>query len=162
MDHTLWSSTASVDDKNKMLIGEFAQASGLTRDTIRFYEKIGLISTTETRRGANRYKHYDRALLERMELVGKAKLLGFTLPEIGKLIRDWEGNRLSLNQKRAIIADKIRVIDARQRELRKVRQYLQEKLKNLGSDGSIRRAPKLENALARKRITRSSAAIARR
>lgn len=142
-----------------MLIGEFAKASGLTRDTIRFYEKIGLISATETRRGSNRYKHYDSALLERMELVGKAKLLGFTLPEIGKLIRDWEGSRLSVNQKRAIIADKIRVIDERQRELRKVRQYLQEKLKCLGSNGSIRRAPKLEKALARKRTSRSATTL---
>lgn len=139
-----------------MLIGEFAKASGLTRDTIRFYERIGLIAATETRRGSNRYKHYDSALLERMELVGKAKLLGFTLPEIGKLIRDWEGNRLSLNQKRAIIADKIRTIDERQNELRKVRLYLQEKLKSLSSKGINRRTPKLENAMARKRGARIS------
>lgn len=125
-----------------MLIGEFAKASGLTRDTIRFYEKIGLISATETRRGSNRYKHYDQALLERMELVSKAKLLGFTLQEIGKLIRDWEGNRLSSSQKRAIITDKIVVIDDRLRELRKVRQYLEEKLLCLRPDGTIRHAAK--------------------
>jgi MerR family Zn(II)-responsive transcriptional regulator of zntA len=144
-----------------MLIGEFAKASGLTRDTIRFYEKIGLISVSETRRASNRYKHYDQALLERMELVGKAKLLGFTLPEIGKLIRDWEGNRLSASQKRAIITDKLGVIDDRLRELRKVRQYLEEKLSCLRSDGTIRHATKLENAVARKRASRAQTAVKR-
>ena len=138
-----------------MLIGEFAKASGLTRDTIRFYEKIGLIGATETRRAANRYKHYDPALLERMELVAKAKLLGFTLPEIGKLIRDWEGNRLTASQKRAIITDKIGVIDERLRELRKVRRYLEEKLACLRPDGTIRHASKLEKAVAQKRALRS-------
>jgi MerR family Zn(II)-responsive transcriptional regulator of zntA len=144
-----------------MLIGEFAKASGLTRDTIRFYEKIGLISASETRRGSNRYKHYDQALLERMELVGKAKLLGFTLPEIGKLIRDWEGNRLSASQKRVIITDKIGVIDERLRELRKVRQYLEEKLSCLRPDGTVRHATKFEKAVAQKRASRAQPAVKR-
>lgn len=144
-----------------MLIGEFAKASGLTRDTIRFYEKIGLISASESRRASNRYKHYDQALLERMELVGKAKLLGFTLPEIGKLIRDWEGNRLSASQKRAIITDKIGVINDRLRELRKVRQYLEEKLSCLRPDGTVRHATKLENAVARKRASRTQPPVKR-
>lgn len=144
-----------------MLIGEFAKASGLTRDTIRFYEKIGLISASELRRASNRYKHYDQALLERMELVGKAKLLGFTLPEIGKLIRDWEGNRLSASQKRAIITDKIGVINDRLRELRKVRQYLEEKLSCLRPDGTVRHATKLENAVARKRASRTQLPVKR-
>ncbi len=111
-----------------MLIGEFAKLSGLSRDTIRFYEKIGLIATTETRRGANRYKHYDHSLLDRMELIRKAKLLGFTLTEIGKLIRDWESNRLSSKEKHAIISDQLRVIDERLSEILKVRRYLEEKL----------------------------------
>jgi MerR family Zn(II)-responsive transcriptional regulator of zntA len=144
-----------------MLIGEFAKASGLTRDTIRFYEKIGLISASETRRGSNRYKYYDQALLERMELVGKAKLLGFTLPEIGKLIRDWEGNRLSASQKRVIITDKIGVIDERLRELRKVRQYLEEKLSCLRPDGTVRHATKFEKAVAQKRASRAQPAVKR-
>jgi DNA-binding transcriptional MerR regulator len=144
-----------------MLIGEFAKASGLTRDTIRFYERIGLISASETRRTSNRYKHYDQALLERMELVGKAKLLGFNLPEIGKLIRAWEGNRFSLSQKRALIADKIVVIDDRLRELRKVRQYLEEKLSCLRPDGTIQQATRLENAVAQKRASRPQPAVKR-
>ena len=109
-----------------MLIGEFAKATGLPRDTIRFYEKIGLIAATETRRGANRYKHYDRALLERMELVRKAKLLGFSLTEIGKLIRAWESNKLSVKEKQRILADKIDAIDRKLRELRQLRRYLDE------------------------------------
>lgn len=114
-----------------MLIGEFAKATGLPRDTIRFYEKIGLIGATETRRGANRYKHYDRALLGRMELVRKAKLLGFGLTEIGKLIRAWESNKLSPKEKQRIVADKIVAVDQKLRELRQVRRYLAEKLAGL-------------------------------
>ena len=132
-----------------MLIGEFAKATGLPRDTIRFYEKIGLIAATETRRGANRYKHYDRALLERMELVRKAKLLGFSLTEIGKLIRAWESNKLSLKEKQRILADKIDAIDRKLRELRQVRRYLDEKLAGLRgaapSPAKTRRADRRKN-----------------
>jgi MerR family transcriptional regulator, copper efflux regulator len=117
-----------------MLIGEFAKASGLARDTIRFYEKTGLIGKTEIRRGANKYKHYDPALLDRMELIQKAKILGFTLSEIGKLIRDWEEDRLSSAEKHAIISDKIRVIDEKIGDLNKIRRYLEDKVSYLSAN----------------------------
>lgn len=139
-----------------VLIGEFSKASGLARDTIRFYEKIGLIATTETRRGQNKYKHYDRSLLDRMELIRKAKLLGFTLSEIGKLIRDWEGNRLSLREKRKIISDKIRVVDEKLEEILKVRRYLDEKLSCLVKGGAPRRSSAKSNRSSQKAQSKSN------
>lgn len=111
-----------------MLIGEFSRATGLSRDTIRFYEKIGLIDESETSRAANNYKHYHPSLVERMNLIQHAKMLGFTLDEIRQQIREWESDRLSNADKRAIILDKIPVIERKIDELIKVREYLQYKL----------------------------------
>lgn len=114
-----------------MLIGELANKSGYTRDTIRFYEKAGLVKGIKARGGTNGYRHYDEAALERLLLVRQAKLLGFTLAEIRRLIGAWESNALSPAQKAGIFSDKIALIDERLAELKRVRQYLVRKRKNL-------------------------------
>ena len=69
------------------------------------------------------------------------------------MIRDWEGNRLSASQKRAIITGKIGVIDERLRELRKVRRYLDEKLSLVTAGGSRVQPTKLEKSVTRKRLS---------
>lgn len=114
-----------------MLIGELAEETGCSRDTLRFYEKIGLIKGQVRLQARNNYKHYDDALVEHILLIKCAKSLGFTLAEIKKLIVAWESNRLSMKEKRQIIRDKIDSIESKLDELRQVRSYLETKLKKL-------------------------------
>lgn len=114
-----------------MLIGELARRTGCSRDTLRFYEKIGLIKGQARPQTQNNYKHYDEPLVEHILLIKCAKSLGFTLAEIKKLIVAWESNRLSRQEKRQIIRDKIASIEAKLDELRQVRSYLETKLKKL-------------------------------
>jgi MerR family Zn(II)-responsive transcriptional regulator of zntA len=114
-----------------MLIGELAKKTGCSRDTLRFYEKIGLIKGQARPWARNNYKHYDDALVEHILLIKCAKSLGFTLAEIKKLIVAWESNRLSMQEKRRIIQDKIGSIESKLDELRQVRSYLKAKLRKL-------------------------------
>jgi MerR family copper efflux transcriptional regulator len=62
-----------------MQIGEIAAATGLSRDTLRFYEKRGLL---RARRSANGYRDYPPEALEWLRYIRLAQTLGFTLAEI--------------------------------------------------------------------------------
>ena len=114
-----------------MLIGELANRTECPRDTIRFYEKVGLIEGKRGRSGTNNYKHYDDQMVDRILLVKQAKIFGFTLAEIKGLIGAWQANTLSLKEKISIFQDKIVLVDRRISELRQVKQYLQRKVKRL-------------------------------
>ena len=62
-----------------MQIGAMAQATGLSRDTLRFYEKRGLL---RARRGANGYRDYPPEAVDWLRYLRTAQELGFTLAEI--------------------------------------------------------------------------------
>lgn len=63
-----------------MLIAELEHRSGLSRDTIRYYERMGLI--TPAQRGENGYRRYDARTLVELMFIVKAKEVGFTLQQI--------------------------------------------------------------------------------
>jgi MerR family mercuric resistance operon transcriptional regulator len=67
-----------------MLIGELADTAGLPSQTVRFYERRGLLH--EPVRGANGYRIYDESTLTRLNFVRTAQAAGLTLAEIGSII----------------------------------------------------------------------------
>src|ERR1700748_2812626 len=69
-----------------MLIGELAKASGFSKDTIRYYEKIGLIILCKRDRRDNNYKDYPADILQTLKAIRNLKNLGFTLEEIREII----------------------------------------------------------------------------
>lgn len=69
-----------------MRIGEVSKQTGFSRDTIRFYEKIGLLTVERTNSLFNNYKQYTFDHLHRLELIKRAKRFGFTLNEIAELL----------------------------------------------------------------------------
>jgi len=62
-----------------MQIGELAEATGLSRDTLRYYEKRGLLSA---RRSGNGYRDYPEDAVDWLRYIRLAQALGFTLLEI--------------------------------------------------------------------------------
>ena len=62
-----------------MRIGELAEAVGLSRDTLRYYEKRGLL---RARRGGNGYRDYPAEAADWLRYIRTAQALGFTLQEI--------------------------------------------------------------------------------
>jgi MerR family copper efflux transcriptional regulator len=64
-----------------MRIGELAEETGLSRDTLRFYEQRGLIMAN---RSANSYRTYAPETVELVRYIRTAQHLGFTLSEIGE------------------------------------------------------------------------------
>ncbi|MFO1093137.1 MAG: heavy metal-responsive transcriptional regulator [Planctomycetaceae bacterium] len=68
-------------------IGEVAKRSGLGIETIRFYERKGLLD--EPARRASGYRQYDERALAQLSFIVRAKGLGFTLSEIKELLGLW-------------------------------------------------------------------------
>lgn len=69
---------------NGMLIGQVARSTGLSIDTIRFYEKQALVP--QPQRTSARYRVYDERDVERLRFIGRAQNLGFSLQEIRELL----------------------------------------------------------------------------
>lgn len=68
-----------------MQIGELAKRSGLSRDTLRYYEKLGLLSAPR-REAGNAYRRYGADALARLADVQRLKAVGFTLREVRSLL----------------------------------------------------------------------------
>src|SRR5258705_10608925 len=88
-----------------MQIGRVAQSTGLSVDTIRFYEKQSLIPLAQ--RTDAGYRVYDESTVDRLQLIGRAQSLGFSLQEIREfLLITWlHVNPIDTNTWRAQKAD---------------------------------------------------------
>jgi MerR family Zn(II)-responsive transcriptional regulator of zntA len=111
-----------------MLISELSQKTGVSKDTIRFYEKVGLLDTT-TSRAVNNYRHYENEAVDRLAFIRQGKALGFTLSEIKKVVDEWD--TLSPRDKVQMTRSKIEEVDEKIRQLQEYRYYLAKKLKRL-------------------------------
>lgn len=112
-----------------MRIQQLAQRTGFTIDTIRFYEKCGLLNHSHFQRSENGYRSYSEDAVERLAMIKRAQAAGFTLSEIYDLFALWERNQLSdahivahLHEKRLHIAEKIA-------DLEQIGRYIAEKIK---------------------------------
>ncbi len=114
-----------------MRIGELAQRTGVSPDTIRFYEKQGLLDASLYQRHDNNYRMYGEAAVERLLLIRQAKRFGFTLTELRHLGNQWQGNHLSRADKMKILAEKLQQIEQQMRELEHLKSYVGEKLAGL-------------------------------
>lgn len=93
-----------------MKIGELAEKTGISRDAIRFYERLGLLKSERSHEGRHGYRRYDASAVRRVGLINQGKALGFSLGEIQELLDAWADHALSADQKRAVITGKIDVI----------------------------------------------------
>lgn len=106
-------------------IGEVAKRSEVGIETIRFYERQGLLA--EPTRRPSGYRQYDESVVARLAFIRNAKELGFTLVEIKELLGLWfdqntkcEHVRQRAERKVENIEDKIRSLQKMKRALKKV------------------------------------------
>jgi len=92
-----------------MFIGQLAKKSGFTRDTIRYYEKFGLISP-DSRRESN-YREYGPETLSVLRFIKKTKELGFTLAEIKEMIKAFQNQSYSCDRAFTIVNVKLEKMD---------------------------------------------------
>ena len=70
--------------ENRYLIGQLAKLAGVKPDTVRFYERTGLLP--KPGRSPNGYRSYDEPTLDKIRFIRKAQSLGFSLDEIRRIL----------------------------------------------------------------------------
>ncbi len=111
-----------------MFIAAFAEATGLTRDTIRFYVRKGLLRPTVGSGAGNRYRIFDAADVERALMIRSGQALGFTLREIVALEREATTEGMTFVRQAELMRERIVAIDEQIDSLASVRAYLVEKV----------------------------------
>lgn len=107
-----------------MLIGELSKKTGLSKDTIRFYEKMGLIESKARQAGTRTYMEFSPEMLERIVLITQGKSLGFTLNEIKHLIETWGNGLMPIAEQLKVIDLKLEEIGEKMRQLEGIKTYL--------------------------------------
>ena len=107
-----------------MLIGELAKKTGLSRDTIRFYEKEKLIDVRPSERRTNRYKEYSSQVLEKVKLIMELKNFGFTLNEIKAILFSWEEGTFDCVSEKPKVMARVSFLEERIRQLTAMRDDL--------------------------------------
>lgn len=117
-----------------MLIGELARQTGLSKDTIRFYEKMGLIAGRDRQAGSRLYKDYSPETVERLLMICQGKKLGFTLGEIKQLIDEWGNGAIPKQDQIKLIERKIDEIVEKAQQLEAIKSYLLAKLEKINAE----------------------------
>lgn len=107
-----------------MLIGELVKQTGLSKDTIRFYEKQGLIKISRKERRENNYKEYSEEILQKLLTVKRLKDFGFTLNEVADMLDMIELNEATCNNVSNKISEKVDLLDQKIKELIQIRSML--------------------------------------
>lgn len=102
-----------------LTIGKLAQAAGVGVETVRFYQRRGLVAEPARAAGIRRY---DKSDVERIQFIKRAQAAGFTLAEIGELIALDAGEDRA--RARALAEARIVALDARIAELKDARTAL--------------------------------------
>jgi len=96
-------------------IGELSARTGLSRDTLRYYERRGLLPSPA--RESNGYRLYPPAAVERLLWIRQVLRAGFTLDELASLLAERARGGIPCRRVRALGAAKLAEMEERQREL---------------------------------------------
>jgi MerR family mercuric resistance operon transcriptional regulator len=98
-----------------MKIGELSRVSGVASQTIRFYERRGLLSPSA--REGNGYRRYDQAAASRLDFIRFAQAAGLTLAEIASVITIRDAGEAPCAHVSTLLTAKLEDVQRRQREL---------------------------------------------
>jgi len=95
--------------------GRLAALVGVSADTVRYYERRGLLLRAP--RSAKGYRLYPVGSLERLQLIRRALAIGFTVSELSEVLHERDSGRAPCNRVRELAAAKLTQLQRQQREL---------------------------------------------
>jgi DNA-binding transcriptional MerR regulator len=118
----------AVSGNGALSSGELAGLAGVSRDTLRHYERKGVLP--RPRRGRNAYRRYPPEALQRVQLVRRALSVGFTLDELARVLKVRDAGGAPCEEVRKLAAQKLLNVQDQLRELTALRDDLQKTLKD--------------------------------
>jgi MerR family mercuric resistance operon transcriptional regulator len=136
--------TAMEIRRNGMTIGMLAKAVGVGVETVRYYQRIGLMSTPA--RGHGSVRRYTAEGVERVRFIKRAQQLGFTLEEVAHLLRLEDGT--NCNEARELATHKLMAVEQKLSDLHAMRDVLADLIAACGSRrGAKQSCPLIERLL---------------
>ena len=125
--------------------GELAGLTGVSRDTLRHYERKGVLP--RPLRSRNAYRQYPPEALQRVQLVRRALSVGFTLDELARVLKVRDAGGAPCEDVRRLAAQKLLNVQDQLRELTRLRDDLQETIKEWDTRLARRAGGKRANLL---------------
>lgn len=102
--------------------GELAQLAGVSTDTLRHYERIGVLARPP--RAQNGYRVYSAASLDRVLVVQSALRAGFSLPELTRILGQRDRGGAPCRMVHSLARQKLRALDEQIRNLQELKGFL--------------------------------------
>jgi MerR family copper efflux transcriptional regulator len=102
--------------------GQLARRTGLSVDTIRHYERVGVLASAA--RGSNGYRQYPATAVQRVDLIRNALSVGFTLEELAGILRQRDSGAAPCRRVHSLANQKLAAIEKRIDELASLRDHL--------------------------------------
>ena len=106
---------------DRLTIGQVAKEAGIHKETIRYYQSLGLVPEPERPPGSVR--RYGAATVARLQFIKRAQELGFTLEEVGRLLLLEDGQ--NCGETRRLAEQKLALIKERIADLSRMRRLLE-------------------------------------
>lgn len=144
-------------------IGELAKATAVSTDTLRHYERKGVL---HSQRAGNGYREYPENALERVRMVRQGLAMGFTLDELSAIFKIFDRGGAPCQQVRSLAANKLAQIETHLQEVIALRDDLKNALKDwdrrLAKTASGQRAGLLKTLATRNGVPSSTSLLLRR
>ena len=111
-----------MDQKPYLRSGELAELAGISPDTLRHYERMKLLAAP--RRSAGNYRLYPPEAVDRVRLIRHALTVGFTLPELAKILKVRDKAGAPCRQVKQLLEEKLRTMDEEIADLAAMRDHL--------------------------------------
>ena len=103
--------------------GLLARLTGVSADTLRYYERIGILPTSQRTHGG--YRMFPPSAVERVRLVQRALQLGFSLKELSEILHIRDDGGVPCHRVLSLTEQKLGSLEQQIRELRRTQDYMQ-------------------------------------
>ena len=127
-----------------MKIGELARNCGCPAETIRYFEKIGLLPTPV--RGVNGYRYYDESNQKWLQFILRSRALGFTQIEVRRLSDVAHQSQPACADVHELLVEHIIDVQKKMKDLRRMQRAL-ERLKSKCQNGTLHDCPVIDELM---------------
>lgn len=142
--------------KDYLLTGELARLAGVSPDTLRHYERKGLLA--KPARSANGYRQYRADALDRVRLIRSALSVGFTIDELSHILKERDGGGAPCRKVRELARVKLEEAELQLNQLIALRDDLRDLLARwdelLSASANGKRAGLLESLASSSQVSR--------
>ena len=104
--------------------GDVARLTGVSADTIRHYERLGILPKSERTEGG--YRIYSPSAVQRVQLTQRALQLGFSLKELSEILRTRDNGGAPCKRVLTLTEEKLRSLGQQIQELRRTQAYMRQ------------------------------------